>query len=332
MTTPPRTFATRPPRLRLGDTIGVCAPAGPVLARRLGPGLALLGQHFAIRLGPLVAAAMANPDRAPGRPDQQAGYLAGDDAARAAELNALLRDPDVRAIIVARGGYGLTRLLPALDGAALAADPKPLIGFSDATALLAWALHHGVCGIHGPVVTQLATLPAEDGAALIAALTRAEPGPPWQALTQVGLDASARPGLLAGPLIPGNLIVTCSLVGTPWQLPGLDVIGLLEEVGERPYAIDRCLTQLALAGRLRWHGAVVGDLTRCTDPPHVAGATDDPAPAHVVVSERLAAAGVPGLAGAPVGHGARNRAVPFAGQVALDLRRGQLEFLDAAVA
>ena len=74
----------------------------------------------------------------------------------------MLADPDVRCIILARGGYGLMRILDELDGAALVKDPKPIVGFSDATALLAWAYHLGVRGIHGPMGVQLAELATED--------------------------------------------------------------------------------------------------------------------------------------------------------------------------
>ena len=101
---------------------------------------------------------------------------------RAGELIAMIADPDVRAILLARGGYGLMRILPRLDPAALVRDPKPIVGFSDATALLAWAYAAGVRGIHGPVVAQLGDLADADVAHLIAMLTepRAAGVRPWR--------------------------------------------------------------------------------------------------------------------------------------------------------
>jgi muramoyltetrapeptide carboxypeptidase len=313
-----------PAALRDGDVIGVCAPAGRPPAARLRRGLDRLAERFTIKLGPVAAAALRD------EPAPEPPFLAADDRARADEFNALLADRDVRAIIMARGGYGAMRILPALDPAPLVADPKPLIGFSDITAILAWAATAGVRGIHGPVVTQLGELPAEDVAWLYRVLTdRAPLGPlPW-ALT------GAQPGAatVRGPLIVGNLMLLTRLIGTPWQVDTTGAVIVLEEVHEVPYAIDRELTQLGLAGALdRVAAAVVGDFVRCTDPPYVAGMIDDPAAAIASVSERLARWRVPALFGAPLGHGARNRALPYGAAAVVDLSSGTLEVSDPAVA
>ena len=161
-----------PPRLVRGQTIGIAAPSGPVKLDRLRHGLACLGDAFELHIGASVTAM-----RTPRTPS----YLAASDDIRIAELNAMLADPDIRAIILARGGYGLMRILPQLDPALLQRDPKPIVGFSDATALLGWAYHAGVRAIHGPLVVQLADLPTGDVAQLIALLTEpAAPGErPW---------------------------------------------------------------------------------------------------------------------------------------------------------
>lgn len=309
--TPARLDWIVPPAVAPGAIVGVCAPAGAVDRDRLGRGLAALAPHFALRVPDDLTA--------------QAGYLAGTDERRAGELSALLADPDVRAVLIARGGYGITRMLRQVDPALLVRDPKPLVGFSDATALLAWAASVGVRAIHGPVVSQLGELPAGDLAALVAALTdRRPPGrieAPLQPLTGAGP--------LAGVIVPANLKMLAHLVGTPWQLDAADAVLLLEEVGEKPYAIDRDLTQLELAGILRGaRGVVVGDLVRCTSAPTE---VDDPGPARAVVAERLAAFGLASWWGAPVGHGRRNRALPFGARIEVDADGG-LTILDAAVA
>ncbi len=305
-----------PPRVRRGDTIGVCAPAGPVREDRLRAGIARLGDAFRVRVTPAVTA-----PRAPGTPD----YLAAADETRAAELTALLADPDVRAIVLARGGYGLMRILPRLDPELLRRDPKPIVGFSDATALLAWAYAAGVRGIHGPMIGQLGELGDDDAAALVALLT--EPRPPGRrpwALTGHGT------GMRHGHLVPANLTLVSVLVATPWQLPLAGAIALLEEIGERPYELDRYLTHLTLTAQLpQLRGVVLGDLTRCWDPPPAAPTS---AAALATVLERFAAVGVPVAVGAPVGHGHRNEAVPFGAACALDLDAGTLDILDAAVA
>ncbi|MEZ4366808.1 MAG: LD-carboxypeptidase [Kofleriaceae bacterium] len=310
--------AITPPPVPTGAKVGVCAPSGPCPPSRLRPGVDLLGAHLRLRLGPVAQRLLDG-----GAPQ---GFLAGSDDERADELNALLRDPDVRAIVMARGGHGLSRILDRLDVAALRADPKPLLGFSDGTALLAWALHAGVRPLHGPVLVQLADLPTADLRALVDALLGAPPPTPLATeLVPLGAPGS----VVAGRLVAGNLTMLAQLVGTPWAMPMAGALLAIEDVGERPYAIDRDLTQLANAGALAQVEAVmVGDLTRCTDPPLAAGAVDDPAPALATVDERLRAAGRVGARGLPIGHGARNHTLPLGARARLDLETRTLQLDD----
>jgi muramoyltetrapeptide carboxypeptidase len=290
----------------------VVCPAGPVPADRLHAGLAVVGARYRVKVADDVL-----------RAD---GYLAGSDARRAEELMAAIADPDVRAVLVARGGYGLLRILPHLDPTLLARDPKPIVGFSDVTSLLSWAERAGVRGIHGPVVAQLGDLPASDHAALFELLERPTPIGILGGLAPIGAPAApATP--IAGYLRGGNLTLVAHLVGTPWAVDPAEAILLLEEVGERPYAIDRYLTRLDLAGGLAGvRGALVGDLTRCEE--RIIGGSPD---ARAVVHERLAAFGISGLAGLPLGHGPRNRALPWGARVTLDPVAGVLDIHDAAV-
>lgn len=304
--------------MRRGDTLGVVAPAGPARPDRLERGLARLGDAFSLRIAPSIAA-----PRAPQTPS----YLAAEDDVRIDEFNAMLADPDVRGILLARGGYGLMRILPRLDAAALRRDPKPIIGFSDATALLAWAYANGVRGVHGPMGVQLGSLPDSDIAHLIALITEARaPGVrPWQL-------AAHGAGERRGALIAGNLTVMSMLAGTPWPMPLAGALALIEEVGERPYEIDRYLTQLILTGSLNETAAViVGDFTRCVDANPPTGTPDPEDAALQVVLERARAVGLSVAVGAPIGHGDRNEAVPFGAQSILDLGAGTLEILDPAV-
>jgi muramoyltetrapeptide carboxypeptidase len=136
-----------------------------------------------------------------------------------------------------------------------------------------------------------------------------------------------------GPLIAANLTIASMLVGTPWPLPLEGVLALFEEVGERPYEIDRYLTQLTLTGALaKTRAVLLGDLARCEDLNPPLGQPDAPDAALATSLERLRAAGTPAAAGAPIGHGARNEAVPFGAQSVLDLDRSTLEILEGAVA
>jgi muramoyltetrapeptide carboxypeptidase len=313
-------MTARPPRVRPGDTIGIIAPAGPIKPKsrdQLQRGLDRLSM-FDLRVAPSVT--HEHPPDVP-------SYLAASDDQRAAELTSMLRDPDVRAIVLARGGFGIQRILPRLDPDDLRRDPKPIVGFSDATALLAWAHAAGVRGIHGPMVVQLGDLPASDGERLVALLTDpAAPGVrPWTLATHGS-------GVHRGALVVANLSMASLTVATPWPLPLTHAIAVIEEVGEKPYEIDRYLTHLMLTGALREVAAVVvGDFTRCDDPNPPTGVADPPDAALRVIRARLAAAGKPCAIGAPIGHGARNEAVPFGAACELDLDLGELAILEGAV-
>ncbi|HEY2748265.1 MAG TPA: LD-carboxypeptidase, partial [Polyangia bacterium] len=277
----------RPPRLRAGARVAVVAPAGPVPRDAFAAGAAILGARYTLVHDERIFA--------------RQGFLAGDDDARAGELCRALADPTIDAIVCARGGYGLMRILDRLDGVAFARAPKLVVGFSDVMALHAWAYHAGVASLHAPVITQLGRLPADDAAALFAACESPAPPPPIAGLRTIHRGN----GRAEGPLVGGNLEVISRLVGTPWALPLAGAILLLEEIGERPYRIDRQLTQLGLARALDGlAGVVLGDFVGCAE-------KDGSAPdAEAVLAERLAARGIPVVAGAPIGHGARNRALP----------------------
>ncbi len=311
-------MSTAPPRVRPGDAIGICLPAGPIkpgAREQLQRGLDRLS-IFKLRLGPT----LTGP-----RDAQLPSYLSASDRERADELIGMIRDPDVRAIMLARGGYGITRILDVLDPDDLRRDPKPIVGFSDATALLSWAHHAGVRGIHGPMAIQLGNLPPSDVERLISMLT--DPTPtgrePWQ------LDGNH--GQHTGRLVPANLTMASMLVGTKWPLPLEHSIALFEEVGEKPYELDRYLTQLAMTRTLHGVRAVVfGDLTRCVDPNPPTGVPDPEHAARDTLADRLKQVATPCVFGAPVGHGDRNAAVPFGVECELD--RTGLTILEGAVA
>ena len=295
----------RPPALRPGDAVSIVAPAGPVPRETFEMGARLLGQRYELRYRPE-------------RLFSTMGYLAGDDDARLAELRAALEDRETRAVILARGGYGLLRLLPRIQTEWMTANPKPIVGFSDGTVLLAAAARAGVVAVHGPVITQLARLQNGDHQALFDLLESPKP-PPELAGGRALVSGKAR-----GPLIGGNIEVFSRLLGTPY-LPDVEgAVLLLEEVGERPYRLDRLLTHLALAGVFqRVAGVILGQLIDCDAP----GSPE----AAQVVAERLGHLGVPVLGDLPIGHGQRNHALPHGALVALDADAGTVTALEGAV-
>jgi muramoyltetrapeptide carboxypeptidase len=300
----------RPARLKPGDVVRVIAPSGPVFADAFAAGAALLAARYQVRYDPAAFFAVQ-------------GFLAGSDEHRLASLVEALRDREARAVFLGRGGYGLLRIANRIDLNLLRDHPKPIVGFSDGTVLLALAAQAGIASVHGPVVTQLGRLPEEDRMALFSLLESAQPRP-----LLTGLE-TLRPGNASGPLLGGNLEVFSHLLGTP-LLPDLDgAILFFEDVGERPYRIDRLLTHLELAGVFaRVAGVVVGDLVACDEPP---GSRVSSPPAIEVVRERLGRFGIPVALGARVGHGERNRALPYGVEVSLDAQAGTLVALAGAV-
>lgn len=306
-------------RLRPGDRVAVIAPSGPVPADRLERGVSRLGGRYEIVQSEGLLA--------------RQGFLAGEDGRRLSELRWAMSDPHVRAIVCARGGYGVMRLLPALMQMAEATagqdvSTAPLVGFSDITVLHAlYALRQQVT-IHGPVVTQLGELSGADAESLWAALEDPAPAPAIEGLEPRGGVS----GRLRGRLLGGNLEMLSRLSGTPLSAalaPGGPVVLLIEEVGEVPYRIDRALTQLWLSGMLRSVVAlVVGDLVRCGGPSNSGDGLPD---AMGVIAERSAAFGIPAFFGAPIGHGDRHRAVALGTAVEIDAGRGTLQFLEGAV-
>ncbi|HSK97772.1 MAG TPA: LD-carboxypeptidase, partial [Euzebyales bacterium] len=239
--------------------------------------------------------------------------------------NAAFRDPAVRAVWAARGGYGLTRILHLLDWPALATHPKLLIGFSDVTALLLAAWQRiGLRTLHGQVVARLHLLTdaARDR------LRRTAFGDPTVLDDEVvGTVVAGTTGggstPTAGPLVGGNLAVLASLAGTPDQLRADGCILLLEEVDEAPYRVDRLLTQLRGSGALDGAaGIAVATPVRCAAP-GVRSATFDE-----VVRDRLGDLGVPLLTDLPLGHIDDQFALVHGATAELDMTRGTLRQLE----
>jgi muramoyltetrapeptide carboxypeptidase len=294
--------------IRPGARVGIAAPAGVVDPDRLEA-----GEQMIRRMG-------FEPVR---RADLTArnGYLAGDDARRAAELAELVDDPDVGAIVCARGGYGASRIVARLDAARFRAARKPLVGYSDVTTLLLWQRRQaGLMGIHGPMLEREDPLSPEVVAALSRALTGTGPAP---RLTGEPLAGGWAEGRLTG----GSLSLTVASLGTPWEVDTRDAILLLEDVTEPPYRIDRMLQQLAAAGKLAAVAGVgIGSMQRCEDERY------PERDVAVVLREALAPLGVPVVTGLPFGHCARNLAWPHGGRAAIDGDRGEVELLESAVA
>lgn len=219
------------------------------------------------------------------------GYLAGNDTLRLAALQHALDEPDTSAVVMARGGYGLTRLIERLDWATFARRPKWLVGFSDTTALHVGAHAAGVCSLHASNVNGLAAAAAVDRDAWIRAL---EGGAPriWN-----DLRATA-PCEVEGPAFGGNLALLQALAAGGRLAPPPGAVWFVEDVGERPYRLDRMA--ISLRAYLRGAAAIVlGEFFGCE-------AGFDGVTAEQAIVSAWGDLGVPIVHDAPFGHGARN--------------------------
>jgi muramoyltetrapeptide carboxypeptidase len=297
-----------PPKLKPGDAVSIVAPSGPFDRAAFEKGLDVL-RGFDLR--PLFDERLFAKQR----------YLAGPDAQRLELLEAAIADPVSKAIWCARGGYGAMRLLPSLKLRALIERPKLFVGFSDATALHAAWNARGLRTLHAPVLTQLGGQPGPVLDRLRALLFSAEPPPPLQAAPV----STFSPGRARGLLLGGNLSILSRLVGTPY-LPSLSgAVLFFEDVGERPYRLDRLWTHLTLAHALDGvRGIAVGELTGCEEKEADYRALD-------VVGDLCRSLGVPAVGGFQVGHGDVNEPLPLGAEVELDADRGTLTFLAGAV-
>jgi muramoyltetrapeptide carboxypeptidase len=238
----------------------------------------------------------------------QLGYLAGTDADRLKDINTAFASDDIDAIWCVRGGYGSMRLLADIDYSALRRHRKPVIGFSDLTALhSAIQRKSGLVTFHGP--TARAKLTPFSRASLTAALVDQR-----DSCGEVPDARVLRSGRAKGRLVGGNLTLVTALLGTPFA-PNFDgAILIIEDVGEAVYRIDRMLRHLILAGALQQCVALVaGDFRPPRDEK-----TKDNRTLDDVLAEAATRAGIPCLAGAPFGHIADQWTIPLGAIAELD--------------
>jgi muramoyltetrapeptide carboxypeptidase len=303
----------RPPALEPGARIALVAPAGP------------LGDEAVARAAARVRSLGFEPAVGPHARGRH-GYLSAPDAQRAADFNAALREDSIAAVWCLRGGYGVMRILHALDWDALVRRPKPVIGFSDNTALHLAIQRRGIVSFHGP---HPATLEMSDFSrdGLLRALTDPRPA---GVLPFPGDGARAEPlapGAAEGRLVGGNLALVAATLGTPYAIRPEGAILLLEEVGEAAYRLDRLFSQLRLAGVLdAVAGIALGGFTECPDEEveHL------PTPREVLL-DRLDGLGIPMACGFPFGHLSDNWTLPEGVMARLDADAGTLELLESGV-
>lgn len=314
----------KPKALRKGDTVGFVTPSTYVSSPDEIATALRTAAYFGLKV------------KMGANVKKRAGYLGGTIAERAADVNAMFADPEVKAIFAIRGGYGSAQILPALDYQAIAKNPKIFQGYSDITAMhLAIHQKTGLVTFHGPVMLSGFTAYTIDH--FRRALFETKPlGPVSNPAESNTLRPNhtlrtVRGGKARGPIVAGNLTLISTTMGTPYEIDTRGKIVCIEDVGEEPYSMDRMLTQLRLAGKLdAAAGIVFGECARCTPREYKPG-FDSNFSLGEIVDDILGGLQVPVLTGLTFGHTADQLTLPLGCMAELDADKGTLTIEEAGV-
>jgi muramoyltetrapeptide carboxypeptidase len=319
----PAVTRTTPQRLKIGDVVGLIEPASATddpfditLVEEAMRGLGLVPKRAGHLLG-------------------RFGYFSGTDKDRAADVNAMFADKDVKAIFAVRGGWGCARILPYLNYPLIAANPKLLIGYSDITALhMAIAARCGFTTIHGPVGLSAWGKASVESFQQIAFKGEMplyqNPVSSEDRLAQRRFRTQAiRGGKARGALLGGNLTVMTALVGTPYLPSFKGAILFFEDVDEAEYRIDRMLTQVGQAGILKSVAGVI--FGQCTDCKARDGSSYGGFTLSDVLRQHLGTLGVPVFQGSMFGHVSDQFSLPIGVMAEMDADAGTLRMLEPAV-
>lgn len=317
----PSSSVLKPRRLKEGDLVGLINPAGA----SFHPDDAEIARETLAALGLRTRFGKHLLDRH--------GYLAGRDEDRAADVNDFFADPEVRALMSLRGGWGCARLLPLLDYEIIRHNPKILIGYSDLTALLlAVQAKTGMVTFHGPVGTstwnEFTTSHAQGLLFEGKALEMNNPTDSGDHLVQVeNRVLTITPGKAKGHLLGGNLSVLAALIGSDYLPDFSGSILFLEDVDEAIYRVDRMLTQLKLAGVLNQiAGFVFGKCTDCKPGRGYGSLT-----LEEVLDHHIAPLGIPAWYGSMIGHITDKFTIPLGIEAEINADTGKIRLLEPAV-
>lgn len=308
-----RTSPIKPARLKKGDTIAICAPAGamgkPNDADEFQKILESLGLQ--VKIGPNIS--------------NRFGYFSNTDEERASEFMTFISDDEVQGIFFIRGGWGCARILDYLNFEIIAKNPKIILGFSDITTLLnAITTKTGLVTFHGPGGNSTWNDYSVD---YIKQLIFEGKEVHYENLPSDHKIITYSPGEAAGELYGGNLSVICSLIGSKLLPDWQGKILFLEDVMEEPYRIDRMLTQLQLSGILdAVNGIVLGNFRKCiAEEPHKSFTLEE------VFEQHFLDLGKPVFYGAQIGHIRNKFTVPVGVLAKIDASLGTITLLEPSV-
>ncbi len=287
-----------PETLKKGDRIRIVAPAGKVQKDKVLPGVEMLQDiGYEVLIGRYVF-------------DKHFQY-AGTDHQRTADFQEAINDPQTKAIICARGGYGTIRIIEKIDFSSLLEIPKWLVGFSDVTVLHSIFNKLGLASIHGamPAFFLKSRKPTRSFLSLMELLSTGK--------SQIELTTNSlnRKGVCSGELVGGNLSLLYCLQGTPWQLETKGKILIIEDISEYLYHIDRMMQNLRMAGQLKdLAGLIVGGFTDMKDNESPFGKS-----AYEIIREAIQKYDFPVCFDFPVGHISKNLSLMFGAQYHLEV-------------
>ncbi|HLP13561.1 MAG TPA: LD-carboxypeptidase [Flavobacteriales bacterium] len=304
----------KPLRLKRGDTVAISSPAGAIWDDKLVPEFTAIleGLGLKVILGKTLS--------------QKYGFLAGDDALRAKELNDFFADKTIKAIFTAKGGWGCARLLDKIDFEIIKANPKIIMGFSDITCLLnAIYAKTGLITFHGPVgnsswgdfsMKYVKQVLFEGKRSLLSTTGYAQDTP----VTLTG-------GKAKGVLVGGNMSVLTAMLGSNYLPSWKGKILFLEETAEEPYRLDRMITHLKIAGVLdQLAGFVWGKCVKCE--------AEEPEKAFTfmqILDQQIKPLNIPAFYGAMIGHIENKYTLPIGVEVEMDADKGTIQLLEPAV-
>ncbi len=298
----------KPAPLIKGDKIGVIGPSGSVQNEQLMAGVdALVRAGFSVELDQGVR--------------ERKGYLAGNKEGRAKSLQNFFHREDISAIFCSRGGFGSVQLLSLLDAEAIRLHPKIFVGYSDISILLNWFLQEcRMVAFHGPMVAMEIAQGLRGRSEDFFWGTLLGDKRQWQ----IEGSETIRPGVGEAEMVGGCLSIVVTTLGTPYELKTAGKILFLEDIGERPYRIERMLTHLQMAGKLEGiAGLVFGSFTGCEGEPE-RGLGE-------IIHDLFRDAPYPVVTGLPAGHGNENLILPFGVKMALDGEAKRLSLLESPV-
>ena len=300
----------RPPKLNPGDKVGVVSPAGPVDKKQLQNGLDVVSE---MGFYPVVGKYVYYRSR----------FLAGTDSQRANDIMDMVRNPEIKAIFCARGGYGTNRVLEYLDAKVIRANAKIFVGSSDITLLLHYLyLHCGLLSFHGPMVAgSFGRSPMKQSRKQIKNILMGKP----TLLTCRHAKVFSK-GIATGKITGGCLTLLCRSLSTSYEVQTRNRILIIEDVNEPLYKLDGMLWQLKAAGKFKGiRGIVFGEMINCKPQKYSDGKFED------ILADLFPNPKIPIITNCPVGHGKEVWTLPFETQATLNTSEKSLELKNCGV-